>query len=31
VFSDMADRARLLTDAAVREVVLVGTTEVRCG
>lgn len=31
VFSDMADRARLLTDAAVREVVLMGTTEVRCG
>lgn len=31
VFSDMADRARLLADAAVREVVLMGTTEVRCG
>ncbi|MBH1622414.1 hypothetical protein [Stenotrophomonas maltophilia] len=31
VFSDMADRARLLTDAAVREVVLMVTTEVRCG
>lgn len=31
VFSDMADRACLLADAAVREVVLMGTPEVRCG
>ncbi|MBN5137685.1 hypothetical protein JY455_05800 [Stenotrophomonas maltophilia] len=29
VFKDMADSARLLSDTAVREVVLMGTTEVR--
>ncbi|MBA0266495.1 hypothetical protein D7T58_19120 [Stenotrophomonas maltophilia] len=30
-FRDMADSARLLSDAAVHDVVLMGTTEVRCG
>ncbi len=31
VFRNMADSARLLSDAAVAEVVQMGTTEVRCG